>query len=179
MPCGPLSSALKLTEEVSNIYCNYGGTIVSTLTACTSGKCLENSTSQGTRHKTLSFFCTSNRTMEGFVREFIFTLHGCVDCQQSWSVFLYFHSSYDLSVPQSDLRGLLVRTEWGDARKKILAFVNLCRGVSVLWYEPLCQKRYWRHSHAVPDLSLYLYEFHLVAYHWEYCSWILTHLFFR
>jgi hypothetical protein len=69
-----------MTED-SNIYCNYGGPIVSTMTACTTGQYLENSTSKGTRYITL-LFCTRNRIMEGLVKEFIFTLHGYVDYQQ-------------------------------------------------------------------------------------------------
>jgi len=66
--------------------------------------------------------------MEGFVIEFLFTLHEYVDCQQSGSVFFYFHYSYDLSVAPSDLPGLLVRTDREDARKERLASREFVQG---------------------------------------------------
>jgi len=66
--------------------------------------------------------------MEGFVIEFLFILHEYVDCQQTGSVFLYFRSSYDLSVPPSDLPGLLVRADRGDARKESLTSREFVQG---------------------------------------------------
>jgi hypothetical protein len=66
--------------------------------------------------------------MEVFVIEFLFPLHQYVDCQQSASVFLYFRSSYAVSVPPSDLPGLLVRTDRGDARRESLASKEFVQG---------------------------------------------------
>ena len=180
MSCGPLPSALKMTEEASNIYCNYDGPIVSTLTACTTGHYLENWTSQDTSHVTLPFlffFLRGIALWNGLWENFLFTLHGYVDCQESWSFFLYFHSSHDPSGSPSDLPKLLVGTDGRDARKKRLASEEFVQGSVYPLLQHLCHKWYWRQRYAVSDLSVYLFEFHLVTYHWDGCSWILTHIF--
>ena len=51
-----------------------------------------------------------------------------IDLQQSGSVFLYFRSSYDLSVPPSNLPELLVRTDRRDARKERIASREFVQG---------------------------------------------------